>query len=359
MDRARGGFVEALTQDGQGVDRPRRARVVGRQIYSFHVGGTFGWLHDADRLVRHGSDALYRHLIDDDGLTVSAYAADGRVLERGFDLYDHAFVLLALARLAESEPAALDTALRMIAAMERFRRPSGGWIATAHTGGDLLANPHMHMLESCLAFERRPDVDPIWARLSDEIVALAMERLIDPATGAMHEYRVADGGLGQTPALFTIEPGHQFEWAWLLRRWNARAGDAAVERAAARLVAIGEAYGVDDRGIVLDGLNSDLSPAARSARLWPQTERLKANAQAAALSSGEARRHAVERAIEAIEAIACFTAGAGRGLWFDCLDSAGHPVQAPAPASTLYHLVGAAEYCEGLAMGGYDVFDGG
>lgn len=353
VDRARGGFVEALAQDGAVVDRPRRARVVARQIYSFHIAGARGWLPGAAALVGHGAEALYRNCIRADGLAVSVHAADGRVLIDGFDLYDHAFVLLALAAIAETGPLARDArsaAARMIAAMDAYRHRSGGWIATAGEPDSVLANPHMHMLESCLAFEALPDPDPMWRALSDRIVALAMGALIDPETGALHEVVTADtrGGRGQSQ--FAVEPGHQFEWTWLLRRWNARAGDPAVERAAARLIDLAERRGVDDRGIVVDGLDADLRVAGPSARLWSQTERVKAQVQAAAHSFGEARYQALERAAQAVRAISRFTDGAGKGLWIDRLDSMGRPLPAPAPASTLYHLVGAADSCAALPI---------
>lgn len=351
VDRERGGFFEAIGQNGHALERPRRARVVGRQIYSFHVSGKCGWLDEAANVTHHGANALYRHCAHPDGLVFPVLSADGRILDRRFDLYDHAFVLLALSSLAESETQASNAAIRMITAMERFRRRSGGWTATSPKDEALLANPHMHMLEACLAFERLPNCDSIWAKLSNEIVTLALTSLIDPTSGALHEFHDLECRFSIDPPLFLIEPGHQFEWAWLLRSWNSRVEDPVVEQAAARLVAIAETYGVDNRGIVIDGLDANLSPVAQSARLWPQTERLKANTQAAALSSGPARCAAVERATQAIEAISCFTATAGQGLWFDRLDNAGRCLDAPAPASTLYHIVCAVDYCEKLANG--------
>jgi mannose/cellobiose epimerase-like protein (N-acyl-D-glucosamine 2-epimerase family) len=350
VDRKRGGFVEAIGQNGHAIERPRRARVVGRQVYSFHVSGKCGWLDEAANVTHHGANALYRHCSHPDGLVFPVISADGRILDRSFDLYDHAFVLLALASLAESEPQASNAAIRMITAMERFRRRSGGWTATSPVSEALLSNPHMHMLEACLAFERLPNCNSIWSKLSNEIVGLALKSLINPTSGALHEFCSLDFGIISDPSLFQIEPGHQFEWAWLLRSWNARVNDPVVEQAAARLVTIAETYGVDNRGIVIDGLDANLSPVAKSARLWPQTERLKANVQAAALSSGVARRVAVARATQAIEAISCFTATAGRGLWFDRIDHAARCVDAPAPASTLYHIVCAIEYCERILI---------
>lgn len=76
--------------------------------------------------------------------------------------------------------------------------------------------------------------------------------------------------------LAPIEPGHQFEWAWLLTRWGKMAGRKDALIASRKLVEIGE-KGVDEtRGLAHNGLNFDLTLNDRAFRLWPQTERIKA-----------------------------------------------------------------------------------
>ena len=52
-----------------------------------------------------------------------------------------------------------------------------------------------------------------------EIIELALTRLIDPSTGALPEFFTS--GLAAAAGLGIIEPGHQFEWAWLLLRFGA------------------------------------------------------------------------------------------------------------------------------------------
>jgi len=342
VDRALGGFFEAIGQDGVAVAAPRRARVVARQTYVFEVARRMGWIEDAAVLVRHGLDALVGRCIRAAGLTLSRYDAGGGVVAEGFDLYDHAFVLLALATVAQ-DPALADEAQaragRMLSAMEAFRHPLGGWRNATWPAEGLRADPHMHMLETALAFDALPDRDPRWREVADDLVALALDRLVDPDSGALLEYFGADWDTPRDRALRVIEPGHQFEWAWLLRGWNSRVGDARVEAAAARLHEIGEGRGVNAGGIVVDSLWDDLSVCRPALRLWAQTERIKISVQAPDRSGETA-------AIEALGAMQAFFDTPVAGLWNDRLEADGSPVIAPAPASSLYHIVAAMEACE-------------
>ncbi len=130
-DRARGGFFEKLTVDGRPTDEPRRARVVGRQIYAFATAETLGWDGPARDLVRHGLEALERHHLTADARVVPLVAADGTRLSEAFDLYDQAFVLFGLAAAAgigerrmHVEALAERLRARMIAG---FKHPLGGF----------------------------------------------------------------------------------------------------------------------------------------------------------------------------------------------------------------------------------------
>src|SRR5262249_20967658 len=133
-------------------------------------------------------------------------------------------------------------------------------------------NPHMHLLEAMLAlyaFTR----DARWAERAQSLGRLFAERLYDPKTGTLAE--VFDGAWRRlTPVI--VEPGHHFEWVWLLERLN---GPVAQDRgeAAARLYDFAARHGVDAKtGLVWDEVNDAGEVAKPTRRLWPQTERLKA-----------------------------------------------------------------------------------
>lgn len=202
----------------------------------------------------------------------------------------------------------------------------------------LNANPHMHLLEAFLEWEDAGE-SSVWRRLSDEIAELALSRFVDPDTGAIREHydrdwRPAPGQVGRI-----VEPGHQFEWAWLLWRWGtSRRRD--VSATVNRLVGIGEEYGVNHlTGLAINGMWDDLSLRDGNSRLWPQTERIKANIALAELGTGEVRRTAVERAANSARGLRRYFNTELEGLWYETIDAEGRPIPDPARASSLYHIV--------------------
>jgi mannose-6-phosphate isomerase len=128
-----------------------------------------------------------------------------------------------------------------------------------------------------------------------------------------------------------VEPGHQFEWAWLLLR----SGSEAARAAALALVSLGEQHGIR-HGIAVNALLDDFSVHDPEARLWPQTERLKVAARLAV----EDPQH-WQAAAEAGAALLRYLDVSPRGLWHDTLTADGRFLSEPAPASTFYHLVAA------------------
>jgi mannose-6-phosphate isomerase len=253
-------------------------------------------------------------------------------------LYDQAFVLLALA----SDVAAFGArgqgpkALQLVEKLAAFAHPMGGYREAAGLATPLFANPNMHLFEAFQAWMRVAD-DPAWGQLADDMADFALTRLIDPANGAILE-RFAPGWR-RPPARSErfVWPGHLYEWAFLLLD---RPGMRADDRAAAlQLIATAEAKGVDtDRGVAIFALDGWLEPRDRSARLWAQTERLRACARAASLTGDDSLWNA---ALEAVRALEAFLDVPLRGLWRDRMEPDGAFVEEPAPASSLYHIVGA------------------
>jgi mannose/cellobiose epimerase-like protein (N-acyl-D-glucosamine 2-epimerase family) len=74
-----------------------------------------------------------------------------------------------------------------------------------------------------------------------------------------------------------------------------------------------------------------LSVRSGAARLWPQTERLKA-----ALAFDD-----IGGALEAARALRGYLDDAPPGLWRENQDAAGRYMQQAAPASSFYHVIGA------------------
>ncbi len=320
VDQDKGGFREVLLFDN--TEPPRRARVQPRQAWSFAMAGRKGWPGPWRGAVDQALNAFEKHYRRPDGLFRTLVTADGKVINDKARLYDQAFALLAWSATGDE-----DKALALAARLDGWRHPAGGWRET----GDqpFLSNPHMHLLEAALAWAARSQ-NPVWPSMAAEIAELALNRFIDPASGALRE--VFDAGWTPAPGEDgrIVSPGHQFEWAHLLKTWGEAHASPATVKAAQRLFEVGLA-GVDAaRRVVVDELWDDLTVREAAARLWPQAEYLKA-----AIAFGEEAH-----ALAAINAIHRYLHPEVHGVWFDCMTSDGHIVKGPPPASTLYHLVG-------------------
>ncbi|HXI47644.1 MAG TPA: AGE family epimerase/isomerase [Steroidobacteraceae bacterium] len=338
VEMGTGGFVECLDQDGTAITKPRRARVQTRQVYAFAQASELGWQGPAVAIATRG----LRYFVDkyrrSDGLYRTLVAVDGTALDDSALLYDQAFALLGMAavhKLTRSSGEWEQQADALLYVLNRdLKRPNGGFDSALDNRVPLLSNPHMHLFEACLEW-RDLSVNPQWRVLADELGALALARFIDSATGVLHErfdetWNPLTGIMGRI-----VEPGHQFEWAWLLLRWGAEVSEA--RHAALRLIEIGERAGVCD-GVAIDGLLDDFTIQIASARLWPQTERLKAAALAAAVTGHS--QHWM-RATAAAKALRQYLATQTAGVWRDTLGADGTFLSGPAPAGNLYHIVAA------------------
>jgi mannose/cellobiose epimerase-like protein (N-acyl-D-glucosamine 2-epimerase family) len=333
-----GGFEEAIDPRGVPVGDFRRARVQGRQAYVYAMAGRQNWRGPWAQAIARGLDRFEATNLREDGLYRTLVSANGVVLDDTAYLYDQAFALLAFAGAAGAgvEPERMGRRAKALLSALDALRVEGGW----REAGDhpFQANAHMHLLEACLAWDA---LDPGrgWAERADFIVALARRAFIDPRGGFLREFFQADWSPASGAAGRLVEPGHQFEWAWLLTRWGRLRGDTWAKSAAGSLYAAG-CCGLDDRrGVAVDELDIDMSIRSSRARLWPQTERLKA---ALILAEEVESAERGQRLLDAADALA----GLQRyleptGLWRDKMEADGSFVDEPAPASSFYHIMAA------------------
>jgi mannose-6-phosphate isomerase len=354
IDQANGGFIETLGQNGAGFPHPRRARVQPRQIYAFAQAPKFGWQGDVGRILRRGTDYFATHYQRPDGLFRTLAAVDGAPLDERAVLYDQAFALLGYAAAGAALHAREEFEQRALALRDAidtgFRAHDGAFYSHENQQGLFESNPHMHLLEACLAWAEIGR-DRGWAQWVRQLADLALTKFIRPGSGALGEAFTADWSPAPGIAGRIVEPGHQFEWAWLLLRCEPRGPEprgpesrgpesraVGAQRAVAlRLIAIGESAGVHNH-VAINALLDDLSVHDPNARLWPQTERLKAALLAAQLTGEQSYW---EMAASAAAAILPYLETPVAGLWLDLQLPSGELVDAPAPASTFYHLVGA------------------
>jgi mannose-6-phosphate isomerase len=228
--------------------------------------------------------------------------------------------------------------------MQHLKRAGQGFESEVPPSLPLQSNPHMHLFEAALAGCEVCSESSLWKLLADELAELALAKFIDPQSGALREYFDADWKPAPGVQGRIVEPGHQFEWAWLLLRWGGTKHPRA-RAAALKLIELGEAHGVRN-GLATNSLLDDFSSHDGGARLWPQTERLKA-AALAARCTGDARYLSI--AVAAADGVLRYLDSPKPGLWYDRIDANGNLVDEPAPASSFYHLVAAIAEISALA----------
>jgi mannose/cellobiose epimerase-like protein (N-acyl-D-glucosamine 2-epimerase family) len=340
-DHRRGGFFERIAQNGAGLPDPRRARLHPRQIYCYSLADELGWNGVGATAVAHALEFYLQHYQRTDGLFRTLVDAEGTVLREDAVLYDQAFALLGLAAaFATLGDEHLRVRARDLLATLRSRlaHPFGGFLEGSASPPHLTTNSHMHLFEAALAWLESTN-DPLWRALAEEIANLASTRFRAGDDIPIREFFVGDWQPATGPAGAIVEPGHQFEWAWLLMRWNRYTGDPALKATALALIDKAEAQGVArERGVVVNSIGVDGSILDPRARLWPQTERLKAACRAARLT-GSARHWAT--AAQAAQVLRRYLDTPVHGLWRDVLNVDGTFVDEPAPASSFYHLVSA------------------
>jgi mannose/cellobiose epimerase-like protein (N-acyl-D-glucosamine 2-epimerase family) len=348
-----GGFHERLAQNGEPLAEPRRSRVNPRQAYCFAVAPSLGWRGDAAALVKHGLDYWVARYRRPDGLFRTLVNADGSPRDDRALLYDQAFGLLAfnVASVGDACAQCERQAFELLdLVLKHMKRRGAGFESGVPPSLPLQTNPHMHLFEAALAGCEVCSESSLWKPLADEIAELALSKFIDSSSGALHEFFDAEWKPAAGIEGRLVEPGHQFEWAWLLLRWgHLKQGQAhARARAAAlRLIDIGEQHGVRN-GLAINSL-LDFSPHDAGARLWPQTERLKAAALAARLT-GEAPYFTM--AADAADGLMRYLDCPVPGLWRDRIDAHGKVLDEPAPASSFYHMVAAIAEISALARMG-------
>jgi mannose-6-phosphate isomerase len=194
----------------------------------------------------------------------------------------------------------------------------------------------MHLFEALLAATEAFGDERFFA-CACELAGLFATRFFQDLEGALPEY--FDQGLApvRSAGRFVSEPGHHYEWIWLIHRYNAVAtaigapSGADLSGATAFLFAFAEQHGVSAaNGLAVNAVWSDGTVADAGFRLWPQTERLKAVA-----------RLRPDGLPAALKALTRHLAGVRPGLWIERMDAAGQALAEPAPATSLYHLTAA------------------
>jgi mannose-6-phosphate isomerase len=346
IDWKQGGFFEALSSEGIALDGPKRAMVQARQIYSFKTAHELRCVEKdvAYRAVSHGLKFLLEYCSLPSGAFLHAVDREGKPHQATPDLYAQAFALFGLAQAFAIEPSSKlrDRAKALLTYLQSERKvPGGGYFELKGAERLYQSNPQMHLFEAALAWTD-VDSDPAWKKLASELATLCLEKFIDPETGVLGEHFDENWAPVRENRLFMFEPGHQYEWAWLLGRFQ-KHSKTDFKAARLKLFDLSERNGIcPNRKTAYDELWSDMKCKTITSRFWPQCERIKAAVQLGyeASAKTESERY-FSAADEALCALFRYLETPKRGLWFDRCSEQFEFTDQPAKASSLYHIIGA------------------
>ena len=315
-----------------------RAMACARQLYVFASLMGDAQFPGAGERAAALFRALQQHFHDaEHGGWFYSIDPQGAPLDQRKDLYTHAFIIFACAHYWAKvrEPlvaSVLNAALEVVA--QRFNDGNGLYEASLNrdwstVGSGPLQNPLMHLAEAFLAtLSVRED-----AATHAALLALAegmQQRFIAPEHGVMLEKPrgAADNW---------FEPGHQFEWYFLLQS-SPLLRTTALHDSLDRAFGFAEQVGVDPQsGAVCGMLGSDGSLRDGTQRIWAQAEYLRA------LTLREDGLVRVQRQLQALQQHFLHAGG-----WYECLDAQGQVSREDMPSTTPYHLAtcysGLAQY---------------
>lgn len=349
LDGGRGGFFDNLTTGGDAVtNAPKRLRVQARQVYVFSHAHLLGWTPAPGQMppldaATHGFNFIIEHYWRDDlGGFVYATGPDGTVTDPRIELYDQAFVLFACAWYlrAGGDNRAKTWAGRVIEFLDAHLvdNTNGGFFDNLSHDLPRRQNPHMHLLEALLALHLATGDEDALER-ARSLVTLFRQRFLDPDTGTLGEFFDAEWSPANTTAGEIVEPGHHYEWTWLLYHYSALTGDDC-GREAEMLYRFAEQHGIDrepgpTQGLVYDSLLRRGVDLDDNKRLWGQTEAIKAQIARLEFAGDKDARARLDEMLDRL--FDCHLMG-DTGLWREQLQRDGAPIRDTVPATSLYHL---------------------
>jgi mannose-6-phosphate isomerase len=161
------------------------------------------------------------------------------------------------------------------------------------------------------------------------------EKFYDRQTQSLPEY-YDDAWQPLTGNQDSVEPGHQAEWAWLIRKYERLAG-LAPSAIPSALLKTALRYRDPESGFLLEEIDRKGIVRKANLRIWPQTELPKAWIVEAGLGvPGAADQPAVTMQMLATH----FLDRPCIGGWTEIFDAQWRPLTNTMPATALYHVIG-------------------
>jgi len=180
-----------------------------------------------------------------------------------------------------------------------------------------------------------------WRTLTDELFHLCRDYFFDPKAQALCEH-YSEGWKPLTDAngAYVFEPGHHYEWAWLLG-WYQDLTSVDCKSLRYSLYKTADKTGLTKENLAVDEVLSTYAIKKASSRFWPQCERIKAAVKLGVESTHNEQPYFARSADEALEALFGFFNLPVKGLWQDTRLEDGSFTKQDPKASSLYHIINA------------------
>ncbi|RAS07162.1 mannose-6-phosphate isomerase type 3 [Ensifer adhaerens] len=340
-DRERGRFHEQLDLCCRPITSvPLRLMVQARQIAVYAAAALSERFVSGGELALHSAQNMIAHYERVDGQPgwIFALGPDKDAVDPHRDLYAHAFVLFALSWVLRLEPRqvffdAIERTLDYLDDALMDRKGGGFWDSQPRRDSKRRQNPHMHLFEAYVSLYEATG-DSQFLERGRDLRNLAVTRFIAPGTGALREYYNDDWSVFASAGAGNVEPGHLFEWSWLLAGFEAASGEDQSE-VIRRLMSLAIQKGLDtSTGRIVDEIDETGFVTNACSRSWPHAEALKA------LTLGVEPKELVTPLLTVIlrRLLDQYCPPTLQGGWCDHLNDQDCPISRTMPASTLYHL---------------------
>ncbi|WBT06555.1 sugar phosphate nucleotidyltransferase [Brevundimonas vesicularis] len=322
-----GGFEEFLSLEGRRLGPSDVARVQLRQIHVYADAGRSGWQGPWRTTLEVGLNNFSRR------------HSNGEVgkSDASFNLHNQGLLAGALARIALCAPEL---------ASEAWSQTIGGHLLGLESRAKDLAqavaasdrsSACISLLEAALTWEEA-DEDEDWSDLADQIVDSVRRRFLDAVGGIIRELAAPHEEPVNKEEIL-VDPGRQFEWAWLMAR-HARANRTSSSISLARRLFQTGLKGIDPtRDVVMDTMTIYGAPWSARARLTAQTQWMKAALILASLADGKDKEQYLAHAARAQRAL--WKHLLPSGLWRAKLLENGKFIDEPASANPLHSIMAA------------------
>lgn len=336
IDKEQGFSYESMNHDWT-RNKLGRLRLLTqcRQLYTFSHACQLKNMPDWQDKLRPLFDFITSHYFIDERWIFSLND-DLSIKDTQSDAYALAFILLSFSTYYQTSKDE-----RALPYMEKTHHFLQGKMA-AKTGGfyetfpvdvqqTRRQNPHMHLLEGYVAaFKATGDEE--YKKAMESLLSLALSHFYDKKTQTLREFFtehwLCDPKIGNQ-----VEPGHHFEWVWLLFQANTLLPNSDYTDLAQHLWVTATRHGMPSNGGIYNQIDGNSYLALdKEKRIWPITEYLKA---ITVMPIGkEEKIDRLEKALHFIQNHYFLD----DGRWNEYLDEYNQAKDYPLPGTSSYHI---------------------